>query len=212
MKTPESSSGSRTTVCVPEPLTAAAATEMLQHNRGFRIVARERMREADVVLVSSESGDVDFVRSLRAVHEQGGTRVVVILGSPWTADLFTAVGLGLAAIVPRGKVSAGGLARTLDVVAKGGAVFPLDIQAVALRQMRVAQRVLEQRGMLACGLDTRELDLLRGLADGMSLDEIGARMCYSKRTVTNVLAGLTSRLGLRNRTQAVAYALRAGVL
>jgi DNA-binding NarL/FixJ family response regulator len=37
-------------------------------------------------------------------------------------------------------------------------------------------------------------------------------MAYSERTVKNVLHEITQRLGLRNRTHAVAYAMRHGLL
>ena len=42
--------------------------------------------------------------------------------------------------------------------------------------------------------------------------EIASRMCYSERTVKNVLHDLTSRLQLKNRTHAVAYAVREGLI
>jgi DNA-binding NarL/FixJ family response regulator len=41
---------------------------------------------------------------------------------------------------------------------------------------------------------------------------VGQRLFISDRTVKNVLHALTSRLNLRNRTHAVAYALRQGLI
>ena len=38
------------------------------------------------------------------------------------------------------------------------------------------------------------------------------RVAYSERTVKNVLHDLTTRLQLRNRTHAVAYAVREGLI
>jgi len=54
--------------------------------------------------------------------------------------------------------------------------------------------------------------VLRLLAEGMDTAEIAAELCYSQRTVKNVLHGLTNRLNLRNRAHAVAHALRADVI
>jgi DNA-binding NarL/FixJ family response regulator len=54
--------------------------------------------------------------------------------------------------------------------------------------------------------------VLKLLADGMDTGEIAATLNYSERTIKNVLHGLMSRLDLRNRSHAVAYALRAGAL
>ena len=47
---------------------------------------------------------------------------------------------------------------------------------------------------------------------GHDTSEIASRMCYSERTVKNVLHDLTTRLQLRNRAHAVAYAMREGLI
>jgi DNA-binding NarL/FixJ family response regulator len=50
------------------------------------------------------------------------------------------------------------------------------------------------------------------LAEGMDTVEIAQRLNYSERTVKNIIHGLLSRMKLRNRSHAVAYALRNGVM
>ena len=61
-------------------------------------------------------------------------------------------------------------------------------------------------------LSSREADVLRLVAEGRDTSEIAEELCYSERTVKNVLHDLTTRLQLRNRTHAVAYALREGLI
>jgi DNA-binding CsgD family transcriptional regulator len=68
------------------------------------------------------------------------------------------------------------------------------------------------RGGTDGGLSQRELDVLRLLAEGYSTVEIGRRLAYSERTIKHTLHQLTTRLALRNRVHAVAYALRAGLI
>jgi DNA-binding NarL/FixJ family response regulator len=60
------------------------------------------------------------------------------------------------------------------------------------------------------GPSPRERDVLKLLADGHSTREIAIRLAYSERTIKNILQELTTRLSLRNRTQAVAHAVRSG--
>jgi DNA-binding CsgD family transcriptional regulator len=62
----------------------------------------------------------------------------------------------------------------------------------------------------AQALRPRERDVLVLVADGLSTREVARRLCYSERTIKNILQDLTTRVGLRNRTQAVAWALRNG--
>jgi DNA-binding NarL/FixJ family response regulator len=58
----------------------------------------------------------------------------------------------------------------------------------------------------------REIDVLRLLAEGRELTEIAQKLAYSERTVKNILYGVMKRFQLRNRTQAVSYAHRAGLI
>jgi len=50
------------------------------------------------------------------------------------------------------------------------------------------------------------------LADGLDTSEIAGSLFYSERTVKNIIHDVTSRLELRNRTHAVAYAIREGLI
>jgi DNA-binding NarL/FixJ family response regulator len=61
-------------------------------------------------------------------------------------------------------------------------------------------------------LTPRELRVLTLLADGYRTSEIALELAYSERTIKHAIAAMTSRLELRNRTQAVAFAVRAGLI
>ena len=68
------------------------------------------------------------------------------------------------------------------------------------------------RDLTGAGLVNREVDVLRLLADGHDTLEIAERLNYSERTVRNIIHGVLTRMKLRNRAHAVAYALRNGVI
>lgn len=61
-------------------------------------------------------------------------------------------------------------------------------------------------------LTTRDVDVLRLLADGLSTAGIAEDLAYSESTIKNVIHDLVSQLGARNRAHAVAMAIRAGVI
>ena len=58
----------------------------------------------------------------------------------------------------------------------------------------------------------REVDVLRLLAEGYDTADIADALAYSERTIKNVIHDVTSRLQLRNRSHAVAVAMRTGVI
>jgi DNA-binding NarL/FixJ family response regulator len=97
--------------------------------------------------------------------------------------------------------------------ARGEGSVPPDLLGRLLDQVGTLQRgVLGPRGLTFNGLATREIEVLRLVADGCDTSEIADRLAYSERTVKNVLHDVTTRLQLRNRSHAVAYALRQGLI
>lgn len=70
----------------------------------------------------------------------------------------------------------------------------------------------------ACGeaspgdLTNREIEVLRFIATGATNREIAEHLVISEGTVKNHLSNMFSRLGLRDRTQAVMYARERGLL
>jgi DNA-binding NarL/FixJ family response regulator len=64
------------------------------------------------------------------------------------------------------------------------------------------------RGLLTC----RELDVLRQLSHGRRSSQVGAQLGVSARTVENHKRRIFAKLGVHSETQAVAEAIRLGLL
>ena len=54
--------------------------------------------------------------------------------------------------------------------------------------------------------------MLRLIADGHATREVAEELCYSERTVKNVLHDVVTKLDARTRSHAVAHAVRAGLI
>jgi DNA-binding NarL/FixJ family response regulator len=61
-------------------------------------------------------------------------------------------------------------------------------------------------------LSSREQRVLELVADGLPTREIGEELHYSERTVKKVLGDVVVKLGARSRSQAIARAVRQGII
>ncbi len=166
-----------------------------------------------VAIVVVDSLDETALRLMRGLNARGCTRSVVVASALSDADLLAAVDAGVCGIVWRWEATAERLVHAVEKAATGEALLPSDVLSRLLRQVsRLQRHVLAPMGLSLGGLSGREADVLRLAADGLDTDEIARKLCYSKRTVTNILHDVTSRFHLTNRTHAVAYAIREGLI
>ena len=166
-----------------------------------------------VALVAVDSLDAGAVQVLRAATQRGCRRMVLI-GSTIDDDaLMTAVELGVSGVLRRTEATADRIVHLLQAAAAGDASLPRDLLGRLLGQVSRRQRhVPAPRGLSQTGLSDRETQVLRLVADGKDTQEIARELSYSERTVKNVLHDVTSRLQVKNRSHAVAYALRQGLI
>lgn len=194
-----------------DPVALAGVVALLQTDPGLDVVSTPA--EADVVVVVADVVASALLDDLRSIAADCAVPVVLVLDDDFPLDLFRAVEYGVAAVVPRHQVTAERLAEAILAVARGGAHFPAGRQAQLLAQIRHVQRaVLGPNDLHAHGLTTWELEVLRLVAAGRPLHEVGVTLGCSDRTVKKVLHGAAVRLGMRSRIEVVVYASRVGAI
>jgi DNA-binding NarL/FixJ family response regulator len=203
----------RVAVQASDPITLAGLTSYLGTRPELTLVQPEDLTEQDVLVVAVDRITPKGVSLL----EGFGTKVVVpkvlVTNELKEADLLTAVECRVVAVLSRAAATGDTLVGSVLSAAAGRGVMPADLLGELLEHVqRLQHEVLAPRGLNAAGLTPREIDVLRLMADGWDTAEIADKLCYSERTVKNVIYALTSRLKLRNRPHAVAYAMRAGVI
>jgi DNA-binding NarL/FixJ family response regulator len=200
-------------VVAADPLSRAGIVSQLRIGHGFTIASDEAPPPDAVALVVADEVDAVAAAEIRALRGRGVGRVIALVTRIDDKSLIAAAEAGVTGVVRRQEATAGNLAAAIRSAAAGEGTLPPDLLGRLLRQVGHLQRqVLSPRGLTFAGLTERELEVLRLLAEGLDTAEVGQRLFYSERTVKNIIHDVTSRLELRNRTHAVAYAIREGLI
>jgi len=180
---------------------------------GNGIEALERTRELhpDLVLMDitmPRCGGLEATRLIKA--EMPETKIVIVTVSQDDADLFEAVKSGAEGYLLK-DMSNDEFERTLDGIAEGEA--PLS-QGLATKILEEFARV--SRGSVTEGdrdaLTDREQEVLQLVTEGRTNREIAEALFIAESTVNFHMKNILSKLHLRNRAEAVAYALRSGLV
>lgn len=144
------------------------------------------------------------VRDLLRHHHDA--RVLVLTSDLSPSIVDAAVETGCLGVVPK-TCSVDALGAAVRAVARGER-FMHPRALAALLHTRQARD--EQRGIKP--LSNRELAVLSAVAEGLTNNEIAARLGITSETVKTHIAHVQEKLGARDRTHAVSRALRLGVL
>jgi DNA-binding NarL/FixJ family response regulator len=192
-----------------DPISEAGVRMQLRSRPEIRVVGAGE--PAAVVVAVTDSVDEETAGWLRGLHRANGLPVVLISGRVDGRALSALVEAGVRGVLRRHEATADRLVSAVRSAAIGNGDLPPELLRQLLDHLAGLNRqVLGPRGYSFTGLTDRERTVLQLLADGLSTREVAVRLSYSERTIKTVIQDLTLRLQLRNRTQAVAYALRNG--
>ena len=187
---------------VERVLEAGSVPEALKH---------PGLAESDVALVDHElAGGHDFIRQ---ASERFGTRVVVCSSRCEEHDVLAAVQAGAIGFLCKDTLNPDALATGVRAAAGGAGVMAPELLGSLMRGItRVSREVLEPHGLSFSRLTAREQEVLRLVAEGHPTREVASRLCYSERTIKNVIHDVVTKLNARSRSQAVAASVREGLI
>ncbi|AXQ53880.1 helix-turn-helix transcriptional regulator [Streptomyces koyangensis] len=198
-------------VVAADPISREGAVSQLR--RQPEVELREESAPGTVALVVESALDENAVGRLRRIVRGEGARAALVVGTLQERELLDVVECGVGAIVWRHEATARRLVSAVLAASRGDGDLPADLLGSLLSQVGTLHRRAAGRpGGPSLGLTPREVDVVRLIAEGLDTGEIAGKLSYSERTVKNVIHGVTTRLHLRNRAHAVAYALREGYI
>ncbi|MER6101204.1 response regulator transcription factor [Streptomyces sp. NPDC001832] len=166
-----------------------------------------------IVVVVVDAVDEEVLTMLRHIQRTSTSRTVLVTTDIDEQKLVSAAECGVAGVVRRAESTPEHLVQVIRTVSRGEGHLPSDLLGRLLEEVgRLQGQVLGPRGLHFTGLAAREVDVLRLVAEGYDTADIATKLAYSERTIKNVLHSVMTRLQLRNRSHAVAYAMRQGLI
>lgn len=197
---------------------AEALATMLSFSDGFEVVGFADSGEGIIDIVARRAPDIALMdvslvgmggieATRRIVEDHSGTRVLVLTMHDDPDTVRDAIAAGACGFLPK-NVGRNDLADAIRAVATGGGFLHPSVTRPFLK----AFGELAESASPPVRLTQRERDVLEQLATGKTTKEIARVLFVGEETVKTHLSSVYQKLGVSDRVQAVAAALRRGLV
>jgi DNA-binding NarL/FixJ family response regulator len=167
----------------------------------------------DVALMDVRMPVMDGIEATRQLAGPNGPRILILTTFDLDQYVYDALCAGASGFLLK-DVTAERLFDAVRVIAAGEALLA---PAVTRRLISEFTRLRPKPegappGAALATLTPRETQVLRLVAEGLSNTEIAARLVVTEETVKTHVSRMLSKLGLRDRTQAVVTAYETGLV
>lgn len=192
------------------PVVCSGLTSMLSVQAGIEVIGSASSGEEalsivrrdlpDLMLLDLRMPGMDGIGVLNALKKmERAPRVVVLTSFEKEEDIYRAIRAGAHGYLLK-DTSESEMIAAINIVFSGKRYIPRDIAA------RLTER------MMRSDLTARELQILELLAQGSTNKQIAGNLSISDNTVRHHVNNIMEKLQVTDRTEAVATALRNGVL
>ncbi|HEY6040560.1 MAG TPA: response regulator transcription factor [Anaerolineae bacterium] len=194
----------------------------LLRTRGFDVVGEAgdgvealemaRQLHPDMILMDIQMPRLDGLMATRLITtETPETHVIMLTVSEEDENLFEAIKSGAQGYLLK-NTDTQTFFELLTGVSRGEAPMSRQLAGKILREFARKITGDKQPDERNGELSDREKDVLRLVAEGMTNRDIGGRLNLSENTIKYHLKNIMQKLHLKNRAQAVAFALQSGML
>ena len=178
---------------------------------GVEAVALADRRRPDVILMDIRMPIVDGVEATRQLVAKGTpARILILTTFDLDEYVHAAIRAGASGFLLK-DVKPADLVHAIHVVAAGDALLAPSVTRRLLERFATTLPAGDQTAEALAELTTRETEVLRLLAGGLSNAEIAATLVLSEATIKTHISSILRKLGLRDRVQAVILAYETGL-
>jgi DNA-binding NarL/FixJ family response regulator len=196
-------------------LNSADIPVMAEAANGNEAVAAVRTHRPDVVLMDIRMPELDGLEATRrilAAPPGGDVRIIILTTFDLDQYVYAALAAGASGFLLK-DVSPEHLVAAVQLVRTGDALLaPSITRRLVERFAPLPAMATGAPARSLSALTPRELEVLGLVARGMSNAELAAALTLSEATVKTHVARILTKLGLRDRVQAVVLAYETGLV
>ena len=179
---------------------------------GSEAVAAARQLCPDVVLMDIRMPDLDGIEATRRILAQNGPRTQVLILTTFDLDeyVYDALRAGASGFLLK-DLPAAQLIAGIHTLSHGQALLAPAITKRLIEEFTAPKRTADPARALHA-LTPREVEVFTLLATGRNNGEIAAELVVAETTVKTHVTRILTKLGLRDRVQAVVLAYDIGLV
>ncbi len=195
-----------------EMLAADGMVVVGEANDGAGAVTLACQLAPDIVVIDLRMPEISGLDALRQIAAtRPDVKVIVLTVSTDEADMLEALAAGACGYLLK-DTRTEELVAAVRLAARGHAVLSRDVVRALVTRVRSESRAAEQATSDGLALTTRELEVIRLIADGADNAMIGRELSISRHTVKQYVTNIFEKLGVQSRVQAAVYAVRKGLV
>jgi DNA-binding NarL/FixJ family response regulator len=176
---------------------------------GVEAIRQAQLTKPDVILMDIRMPELDGLSATEEILRHPAPPTIVVLTTfDQNEYVYRALRAGAAGFLLKDAPSSRLIAAVRAAATGDSLIEPSITQRLVERFIEPAQPVGLPEKLSA--LTSRELDVLRLIARGLSNGEIAAELVVAETTVKTHVARILTKLGLRDRVQAVVVAYETG--
>ncbi len=194
----------------------AGLRALLERHDNFRVVAEASTGEEaiskaqewrpDVAILDIRMPGISGIEACRQIIDSvDDCRVIILTSYAEEELLFAAIRAGASGYVLK-RIGDNELVQAIDRVSKGESMLDPAMTATVFAEMRKINEA--QHTAAFQDLTPQELAVLRLVAQGLTNRQIAVKLYLGEGTVRNYVSSILGKIGVSNRAEAAAYAVR----